>query len=159
MLKLIFASEQPPAGMFPPPTPIIHLPTGPASSPSTSSATSSSKPPNLIERFNLQSRLPSPKGKERATVPDDDDEREEKAEGKGKGKVGSNAAKWESSADQREASLRKRKEEMVLEARRFVFPLSPFAPSPPSWSTHPIHPSPTTELITTFPASEKSLST
>lgn len=127
MLTLIFASGQPPAGMFPPPTPIIHLSNGPASSTSISSATSSSKPPNLIERFNLQSRLPSPKGKERAVVPDDEGEREE--EGKGKGKVGSNAAKWESSADQREASLKKRKEEMVLEARKFVFP--PFSLRPP----------------------------
>lgn len=131
MLKLIFAFEQPPAGMFPPPTPIMHRTTGPASSPSTSSTTPSSKPPNLIERFNLQSRLPSPKGKERATVPDDDDEREEKEEGRGEGKVGSNAAKWESSADQREASLKKRKEEMVLEARRFVFPSFSFLSPPP----------------------------
>jgi len=36
----------------------------------------------------------------------------------GGSKIGSNAAKWEATAEEREKSLKKRKEEMVLEARR-----------------------------------------
>lgn len=38
----------------------------------------------------------------------------------GPASVGNNAAKWETTAKEREASLKKRKEEMILEARRFV---------------------------------------
>lgn len=127
---------QPPPGVFPPPAPAAPQSSGASSAGTSTTATGGSstpaagKPQTLIDRFGLHARLPSPspssssssfaslssKGKERATADD--------ADAGGSGAIKGNAAKWEASADAREASLTRRKEEMVLEARRCV-PLSP----------------------------------
>ncbi|CDZ98069.1 CUE1, KIS4 [Phaffia rhodozyma] len=99
----------PPPGMFPASEP-SHPPARPNANVSSATTSHATPTPTLLERYNLQSRVSSVKGKERAV--DEVDPIDNQSV------VGSNAAKWESTAKEREDSLKKRKEAMVLEARR-----------------------------------------
>ncbi|ORY29561.1 hypothetical protein BCR39DRAFT_532135 [Naematelia encephala] len=70
--------------------------------------------PSLIERYQLSSRIPSRKGKEK-------DEEDSGAGAPGAapgGGVGGEAVKWEDTREGREKGLKERKERMILEARR-----------------------------------------
>lgn len=57
----------------------------------------------MIDRYNLSSRLPSHKGKEKA-----------------EGETAQIDNKWEESKEKRELGLKERKEKMILEARKWV---------------------------------------
>jgi coupling of ubiquitin conjugation to ER degradation protein 1 len=64
---------------------------------------------SLIERYGLDTRLPSLKGKEKET---DQDEVDEKDDHPG------STSKWEDTKEKREMDLKERKERMILEARK-----------------------------------------
>lgn len=112
--------RQPPPGLFPPspPPPSSASSSSPSSSstnPSGSNATSSRRPQTLIDRFDLTSRVAKGKDVDRAFS---SDPITGAAPTTTKFAAAGNASKWEATAEAREASLKRRKEEMVLEARR-----------------------------------------
>ncbi|WVO17961.1 hypothetical protein L204_105659 [Cryptococcus depauperatus] len=102
-------------GELPPPPPAFNIPASlipnaPAPPRLTANLLSSLKPlpskhQSLVDRYNLSSRLPSSKGKE-------------KAEGESPARKKADARKWEESKEKRELGLKERKEKMILEARR-----------------------------------------
>ncbi|KJE01253.1 hypothetical protein I311_05118 [Cryptococcus gattii NT-10] len=99
-------------GMLPPPPPTFSIPASliptvasqPAptsSSNNTNTKAANARTQSLIDRYNLSSRLPSHKGKEKA-----------------EGEPAHMDNKWEESKEKRELGLRERKEKMILEARK-----------------------------------------
>ncbi|OWZ26577.1 hypothetical protein C356_06908 [Cryptococcus neoformans c45] len=99
-------------GVLPPPPPTFNIPASliptatpqPAPTPFSNNANnkaSNAKTQSLIDRYNLSSRLPSHKGKEKA-----------------EGEPAEIDNKWEESKEKRELGLKERKERMILEARK-----------------------------------------
>ncbi|WVQ73867.1 hypothetical protein IAR50_003448 [Cryptococcus sp. DSM 104548] len=94
-----------PASLFSTTTPPAQIPPTAQTQNTKSTAT---KAQSLIDRYNLSSKVPSAKGKEKA-VEQDQQEAEASA---------STGSKWEDSKEKREMGLKERKEKMILEARR-----------------------------------------
>ncbi|ODO06274.1 hypothetical protein L198_01506 [Cryptococcus wingfieldii CBS 7118] len=94
-----------PASLLPTTTPPAQVSN--TAQPQNTKTASAIKAQSLIDRYNLSSRVPSLKGKEKAV------EENQLAE------TSANAAsKWEDSKEKREMGLKERKEKMILEARR-----------------------------------------
>jgi hypothetical protein len=100
---------QPPAGVFEDEATARPIP--PSQSSRTGATSTPSKASNLISKFGLHARVAL--------------EDEATTDSKGKGKESATA--WEASSEKRELSLKERKAQMVLEARRRVFPLRPLS--------------------------------
>ncbi len=80
---------------------------------------------SLIERYGLNAKLPSRKGKERDPDLSLSSTESQVVQGGGGGGTGGTGGdgkgKWEDTREKRERELKERKERMILEARRWVF--------------------------------------
>lgn len=92
-MLFFFYKQQPPVTFQPPPPP--GQPTAGASTASATRQADKPSQPDLITRYNLKTKIT---------------EEEHEAEAKSKG--------WSSNRDERQASLQKRRDEMILAARR-----------------------------------------
>ncbi|KAL1879365.1 hypothetical protein VTK73DRAFT_7096 [Phialemonium thermophilum] len=99
--------ETPPATFQPPPPP--RNPDAPAASTAQAPQPQTSKPtePDLITRYNLKDKLNSP--------PEEDASGDAARSGSGNGKAPKG---WSSSREERQSLLQKRRDQMILEARR-----------------------------------------
>ncbi|WWC68983.1 uncharacterized protein I206_102919 [Kwoniella pini CBS 10737] len=105
---------QAPPPNFSIPASLLPASTGPvpvnANSANSTNKSANTKNSSLIDRYNLASRIPSHKGKEKevdsgTSTPSSVDSFDDKG-------------KWEDSKEKREMGLKERKEKMILEARR-----------------------------------------